>query len=126
MRKHAPPYAPAAFVLPIVRLNKWRIHPPDDNGFPALLSFRWVDGIPPYDVPSRMVVVGLDCPGASAALRLQGFVRRWIETPFQREIGESLPGHVGVFVALVWTEGIERPHARNPNYAAKDIRLLEI
>jgi hypothetical protein len=58
----------AALVLPVVFEEEWNIHAPDDDRSTPLHSFGGIDGIPPHDIPSRMIVVRLNCPGASAAL----------------------------------------------------------
>ena len=47
----------------------------NNNWFAAFEGFRWIDEISPDDVPSGMVVVGLDGPRPLAALAFEGFVR---------------------------------------------------
>src|SRR6266581_2924898 len=107
-------------------MNKGQVYTPNDDRLSALHSLRRIDGIAPNDVPSCMVVVRLDCPRASTALRLQGFIGRRVQSSAQRKVRKSLLGHIRVFVALVRTEGVEGPHSKNANHPAEYVCLLEI
>lgn len=93
-------------VLPITRCQERDVYTPDDHRTAGFDRLGGVNQIAPNDVPARMIVVGLYGPRPRAALRLQCFLRRGIESSTERQVRESLLRHVWVLVLLIWTDGV--------------------
>ncbi len=73
-----------------------------------------------------MIVVRLHRPRSDSALGFQRQFRRWIELSAVREIGKPLLRDVGMLVAFVWAERVQRFHTERADDSAEHIGLLEI
>src|SRR5438128_759007 len=73
-----------------------------------------------------MIVVRLNSPRPSCALRLERLFRRRIQSAPERQIRESLLSHVAVFVFFVRAERVQRAYAEYADECAEDVSLLEI
>lgn len=116
----------AALVLPLLALEEREIDAPDEDRSAPFHSPRRIDRVAPHDVPTRVIVVRLNCPRTRTALRFQRFPWWRVEFTLQGKIGEALLRNVGVFVPLIWAEGIECPDAHDADDSTEDVRLFQV
>ncbi len=116
----------AAFVFPVLLAKQGNVYAPDDDLLAWFQNFGGVHEVPPDDVPTGMVVVGLNSPRSNTTLRLQRLLRRRIEPSVQRQVRELQLRYVGVFVPLVRTEGGECLGAKGADDAAEYVGLLVV
>ena len=61
--------------LQVIGISQDDIDTPNDDGLISLQGLSRIDEKPPDDVPTRMIIVRLDCPRPLAALALQALSR---------------------------------------------------
>jgi len=71
----------AGFVFPVILPKEHHVDAPNHDRAVGFDRHRRINEVSPDDVPSRMIVVGLDRPSSRTALRLQRQLGRRVELP---------------------------------------------
>lgn len=111
----------AALVLPLLALEEREIDAPDEHRSAPFHSPRRIDGVAPHDVPTRVIVVRLNCPRTRTALRFQSFPWWRVEFTLQGKIGKRCCATSGCLCLLY---GLKESSALTPMMPTTALKML--
>ena len=123
----APRPRSAAFVFPIGLLQASNVDTPYHSILSGFNGSGRINQVAQDTIPSRMVVVRLQCPRADTGLYLQRIIRRWrVWRATSLQVRKSLLGQISVARLFIHSESGKRSGCEDANQRAEDVRLFEI
>ena len=117
----------ARFIFPVITIQERDIDAPDDDRVTRLNPLGDVHQVAPDDIPTRVVVVGLEGPRPLTRLRFERLIRSGgIRRVSVLQIRETLLCRVGVPALFVNALRVKSAGTVNAYDGTENVRLFEI